>query len=327
MAILITGGAGYIGSHMASELIDKDIETVVIDNLSTGNREAVLTDKFYEGDIRDKNMLDRIFTENKIDAVIHFAASSIVPESIADPQKYYDNNVAGTLELLKAMKRHGVMKIVFSSTAAVYGEAGGAPISEQDAADPKSPYGETKLSIEKMLHWFSQAYGMRYTALRYFNACGAHSEGILGEVRENETHLIPIILQYLLGERDRFYIYGNDYDTPDSTCIRDYIHVIDLVKAHSAALEYLDKGGESDVFNLGIGKGFSVMEIIRAAEKATGKRIDYEISDRRPGDPAILVASVKKAREKLGWEARIRDPVEIISDAWRFFKSHPKGYN
>lgn len=326
MAVLITGGAGYIGSHMTVELMDKNIDAVVIDNLSTGNRKAVLTKNFYNGDIRNSSTLDKIFKENEIEVVIHFAASSIVPESIINPQEYYDNNVNGTLELLKAMIRHDVKKIVLSSTAAVYGEAKNIPILENDATNPKSPYGETKLSIEKMLYWFSKAYGIKYASLRYFNACGAHPEGILGEVRAKETHLIPIILQFLMGKREELYIYGNDYDTPDSTCIRDYIHVTDLVKAHSAALEYLNQGGKCDVFNLGIGKGFSVLEIIKAAEKATGKKVDYKISDRRAGDPAILVASVKKAHEKLGWKAHITDPVEIISDAWRFTQKHPDGY-
>lgn len=327
MAILVTGGAGYIGSHMTAQLLENRVDTVVLDNLSTGNRKAVLTDKFHEGDIRDRAVLDKVFTKNRIDAVIHFAASSIVPESVENPEKYYDNNLGGTLELLKAMRRHGVSKIVFSSTAAVYGNAGDGPITESTPTNPQSPYGETKLAIEKMLHWFETAYGFRYAALRYFNACGAHPEGILGEWRENETHLIPILLQHIAGKRKEFHIYGDDYDTPDSTCIRDYIHVTDLVKAHSAALEHLENSGASGAFNLGIGRGFSVLEIVKAAEKATGGKVDCKIAGRRAGDPPVLVASVEKARKILNWEARIRDPVKIIKDAWNFYKNHPNGYN
>lgn len=326
MAVLVTGGAGYIGSHMVLELLEKGFEPIVIDNLSTGNKEAVRTPDFYEGDIRNPDDLDRVFNNHKIDSVIHFAASSLVAESMEDPLKYYDNNIYGTKCLLEAMVRHGVSNIVFSSTAAVYGESEEIPISETTPVNPKNPYGETKLAIEKMMNWASNAHDIRFVALRYFNACGAHKGGDTGEWRNIETHLIPIVLQYVMGLRDNLTVYGNDYATPDGTCIRDYIHVMDLVRAHTAALEYLRSGGESDIFNLGSGKGFSVLEIIKAASVVVGKDIKYKSGDRRAGDPAVLIASKGKAEKVLGWELHIKDLVEIITDAWNFYKRHPEGY-
>jgi UDP-glucose 4-epimerase len=326
MKVLVTGGAGYIGSHMIAELMENGHEPIAFDNLSTGNRKAVMCDGFYLGDIRNPLDLDRVFNENKFDAVIHFAASSLVGESMGNPLKYYNNNVHGTATLLEAMGRHGVRNIVFSSTAAVYGEADEVPISEKTPVNPKSPYGETKLAIEKMIAWASCAMGINYISLRYFNACGAHKSGKIGEWRENETHLIPIILQNVLGLRKDFRVFGNDYDTPDGTCIRDYIHVMDLVRAHTAAMMYLHEGGKSDIFNLGIGKGFSVLQIVRAAEEATGRKVEYTIEGRRAGDPAVLVASNDKAREILSWKAVEDDPVEIIKDAWNFYTRHPGGY-
>ena len=327
MAVLVTGGAGYIGSHMVAELLENGIETVVIDNLSTGNREAVLCEKFYKGDIRNANDLNRVFTENKIDSVIHFAASSLVGESVSKPLKYYNNNVHGTSVLLAIMKKYGVKNIVFSSTAAVYGEVENLPITEKTPVNPKSPYGETKLTIEKMIDWVAQSSGLKYVSLRYFNACGAHKSGKIGEWRKHETHLIPIVLQYVMGMRDSLKVYGDDYKTPDGTCIRDYIHVVDLVKAHIAALKYLENGSESETFNLGMGKGFSVLEIIKAAEKVVGKEILYDMTERRAGDPAILIASNSKAIRELDWDCNFEDPEEIIEDAWNFYKTHPKGYN
>ncbi len=327
MAVLVTGGAGYIGSHMVAELLENGIETVVIDNLSTGNREAVLCEKFYKGDIRNTNDLKRVFTENKIDSVIHFAASSLVGESVSKPLKYYNNNVHGTSVLLAVMKKYGVKNIVFSSTAAVYGEVENLPITEKTPVNPKSPYGETKLAIEKMIDWVAQSSGLKYVSLRYFNACGAHKSGKIGEWRKHETHLIPIVLQYVMGMRDSLKVYGDDYKTPDGTCIRDYIHVVDLVKAHTAALKYLENGSSSEIFNLGMGKGFSVLEIIKAAEKVVGKEILYDMTERRAGDPAILIASNSKAIRELDWDCNFEDPEEIIEDAWNFYKIHPKGYN
>ncbi len=327
MAVLVTGGAGYIGSHMVAELLENKIETVVLDNLSTGNREAVLCDRFYEGDIKNSSDLDKVFSENEIDSVIHFAASSLVGESMSNPLKYYNNNVCGTAVLLEAMIKYDVKNLVFSSTAAVYGETDAIPITEETPVNPKSPYGETKLAIEKMIDWTARSSGINYISLRYFNACGAHKNGRIGEWRTHETHLIPLILQYSRGLRDGFKVFGNDYDTPDGTCVRDYIHVIDLVKAHTAALVYLKSGGKSEIFNLGLGNGFSVLEIIRAAEKVIGQKIKYTVSERREGDPAVLIASNEKARKMLLWECKIKDPVEIIEDAWKFYLKHPKGYN
>jgi UDP-glucose 4-epimerase len=311
---------------MIAELNEKGHDAIAFDNLSTGNRKAVRDNPFYEGDIRNPDDLDRVFRENKIDTVIHFAASSLVGESMTNPLKYYDNNVYGTARLLEAMGRHGIADIVFSSTAAVYGEAAEVPLSETSAVKPKNPYGETKLAMEKMISWASGAMGIRYVSLRYFNACGAHKSGDIGEWRKDETHLIPIILQNILGMRNCLKVFGNDYDTPDGTCVRDYIHVMDLASAHTAAMLYLKDGGKPDIFNLGIGKGFSVLEIIEAAKKATGHEVNFTYEGRRAGDPAILIASNDKARKVLSWEHQNDDPVEIIKDAWNFYTRHPGGY-
>ena len=327
MAILVCGGAGYIGSHAVHQLIEKGEEVVIVDNLQTGHRGAIhARAKFYEGDIRDCAVLDAIFTENEIEAVIHFAANSLVGESMEKPLLYFYNNVYGMQVLLEAMVRHGVDKIVFSSTAAVYGEPKRVPILEDDATEPTNTYGETKLTMEKMMKWVSRADGVRYVSLRYFNAAGALSDGSIGEDHKTETHLIPLILQVPNGKRAHITIYGDDYKTPDGTCLRDYIHVVDLADAHVLALEYLRKGGESDIFNLGNGQGFSVKEMIAAAEKATGKKIAAEIGARRAGDPAQLIASSDKARRVLGWQPRFIDVEEIIATAWKWHEKHPAGY-
>ena len=327
MAILVCGGAGYIGSHAVHQLIEKGEEVVIVDNLQTGHRGAIhARAKFYEGDIRDCAVLDAIFTENEIEAVIHFAANSLVGESMEKPLLYFNNNVYGMQVLLEAMVRHGVDKIVFSSTAAVYGEPKRVPILEDDATEPTNTYGETKLTMEKMMKWVSRADGVRYVSLRYFNAAGALSDGSIGEDHKTETHLIPLILQVPNGKRAHITIYGDDYKTPDGTCLRDYIHVVDLADAHVLALEYLRKGGESDIFNLGNGQGFSVKEMIAAAEKATGKKIAAEIGARRAGDPAQLIASSDKARRILGWQAHFTDVEEIIATAWKWHEKHPAGY-
>ena len=324
MAILVCGGAGYIGSHAVHQLIEK---VVIVDNQQTGHRGAIhARAKFYEGDIRDCAVLDAIFTENEIEAVIHFAANSLVGESMEKPLLYFNNNVYGMQVLLEAMVRHGVDKIVFSSTAAVYGEPKRVPILEDDATEPTNTYGETKLTMEKMMKWVSRADGVRYVSLRYFNAAGALSDGSIGEDHKTETHLIPLILQVPNGKRAHITIYGDDYKTPDGTCLRDYIHVVDLADAHVLALEYLRKGGESDIFNLGNGQGFSVKEMIAAAEKATGKKIAAEIGARRAGDPAQLIASSDKARRVLGWQPRFIDVEEIIATAWKWHEKHPAGY-
>ena len=327
MAILVCGGAGYIGSHAVHQLIEKGEDVVIVDNLQTGHRGALhAAAKFYEGDIRDAAVLDRIFTENEIEAVIHFAANSLVGESMEKPLLYFNNNVYGMQVLLEAMVRHGVAKIVFSSTAAVYGEPKRVPILEDDATEPTNTYGETKLTMEKMMKWVSRADGVRYVSLRYFNAAGALPDGSIGEDHKTETHLIPLILQVPNGKREYITIYGDDYATPDGTCLRDYIHVVDLADAHVLALEYLRKGGESNIFNLGNGQGFSVREMIEAAKRATGKEIAAKLGARRAGDPAQLIASSEKARRILGWQPRFTDVQEIIATAWKWHEKHPAGY-
>ncbi|WP_039969342.1 UDP-glucose 4-epimerase GalE [Selenomonas artemidis] len=327
MAILVCGGAGYIGSHAVHQLIARGEEVVIVDNLQTGHRGALHPQAtFCEGDIRDAAALDRIFTERSIEAVLHFAANSLVGESMEQPLLYFNNNVYGMQVLLEAMVRHGVDKIVFSSTAAVYGEPKRVPIREDDETNPTNAYGETKLTMEKMMKWVSRASGVRYVSLRYFNAAGALPDGSIGEDHKTETHLIPLILQVPTGRRDHITVYGDDYPTPDGTCLRDYIHVVDLADAHMRALDYLRRGGESDIFNLGSGSGFSVKEMIAAAEKATGKAIAVEIGARRAGDPAQLIASSEKARTVLGWQPQFTDVEEVIGTAWRWHAAHPHGY-
>lgn len=327
MAILVLGGAGYIGSHTVYELIDAGRDVVVADNLLTGFRAAVHPKaRFYQLDIRDRSALDELFTKEKIEGVIHFAASSQVGESMSDPLKYYDNNLHGTMVLLQAMVAHGVDKIVFSSTAATYGEPERVPILETDRTDPTNCYGETKLAMEHMMRWVSRAHGLKYVALRYFNACGAHPSGAIGEVHNPETHLIPLILQVPNGQREKISIFGDDYPTKDGTCIRDYIHVSDLAQAHILALDHLLQGGESDVFNLGNGVGFTVKEVIDVARAVTGHPIPAETCPRRAGDPAQLIASSKKAVEQLGWKPKYNDLNTIIASAWKWHSAHPRGY-
>ena len=328
MSILLTGGTGYIGSHTVYELIDKGEDVVVADDLLTGFREAVHPKaKFYRGDIRDRAFIDSVFDREDIDGVIHFAAFSQVGESMTRPLKYYNNNLCGTETLLESMVAHGVDKIVFSSTAATYGEPERIPILETDRTAPTNTYGETKLSMEKMFHWTGQAHNLRYVSLRYFNACGAHPNGQIGEAHDPETHLIPLILQVPLGQRDHIAIFGTDYDTPDGTCVRDYIHVSDLAQAHIRALRYLREGGKSDIFNLGNGVGFSVREVIETARKVTGHPIPATEEARRAGDPSTLIASSAKAKEILGWDPQFDDLETIISTAWKWHQSHPNGYS
>ena len=327
MKILVTGGAGYIGSHAVRALIEAGREVVVLDDLSTGFREAVHPDaKFYKIDIHDGEALDKLFQAEDIAGVIHFAAFSQVGESMKKPLKYYDNNLSGTLSLIKAMVRNNVKYIVFSSTAATYGEPERVPILESDRTQPTNCYGETKLAIEKMMKWTGGAHDLHYVALRYFNACGAHPSGEIGEAHDPETHLIPLILQVPLGKREAISVFGDDYPTKDGTCIRDYIHVCDLSDAHILALDYLMKGGESDVFNLGNGEGFTVKEVIETARRVTGHPIPAEICPRRAGDPAQLVASSEKARSILGWKPRYNDLETIIQTAWDWHRNHPNGY-
>ena len=328
MRLLVLGGAGYIGSHTAVELLDRGHEVVIADNLITGYKQAVPKEAvFYQGDIRDYNFLNNLFKTEKIDAVTHFAAFSLVGESVTNPLKYYENNLYGTKVLLQAMIDNNVDKIVFSSTAATYGEPENIPILESDRTCPTNPYGETKLAMEKMMKWSANAYQLRYVSLRYFNACGAHKSGKLGEAHNHESHLIPLVLQVPNGKRESVSIYGTDYDTPDGTCIRDYIHVTDLAEAHILAVEYLMKGGESNVFNLGNGVGYSVREVIETARKVTGHPIPAVEIPRRAGDPARLVASGEKAKTVLGWEPKITSLEDIIRSAWVWHSTHPNGYN
>ncbi len=267
MNILVCGGAGYIGSHMVAHLLENNHNVVILDNLQTGHKDAILGGKFYLGNLKDSIILDKIFTENKIDAVIDFAANSLVGESVENPLKYFDNNIGSTISLLQSMNKHNIKYIVFSSTAATYGEPENVPIQEQDKTFPTNPYGESKLAVEKILKWCDNAYGIKYTALRYFNACGAHINGKIGEDHNPESHLIPIILQAAMGKRDKIMIFGDDYNTEDGSCVRDYVHVSDLASAHLLALKRLQSGGESKIYNLGNGKGFSVKEVVEVAKK------------------------------------------------------------
>ncbi|KJE25818.1 UDP-glucose 4-epimerase GalE [Geobacillus thermoleovorans] len=324
--ILVCGGAGYIGSHAVYRLIEKGENVVVVDNLQTGHKEAVHREAvFCEGDIRDREFLREVFRRHDIEAVIHFAANSLVGESMEEPLKYYDNNVYGTQVLLEVMKEFGVKQIVFSSTAAVYGEPKQIPIVETDPTEPTNAYGETKLAMEKMMKWADRAYGIRSISLRYFNVAGAYGTTI-GEDHNPETHLIPLILKVPLGQREEILIFGDDYDTPDGTCIRDYIHVLDLVDAHFLALEKLRNGAASDVYNLGNGNGFSVKEVIEAARQVTGHPIPARVMSRRPGDPARLVASSEKAKRELGWNPKYPSITDIVASAWEWHQARPNGY-
>ena len=327
MAVLICGGAGYIGSHNVRAFMAHGEEVIVVDSLETGHKKSIPSGvKFYHGDIRDSEILDRIFTENNIEAVVHFCAFSLVGESVEQPLKYFNNNVGGMISLLEAMQRHEIKRIIFSSTAATYGEPKRIPILETDETNPTNPYGESKLIMEKMMKWVSQRYDIRYVSLRYFNVAGAWHDGTIGEDHRHETHLIPLILQVPLGKREHVTVYGDDYPTQDGTCIRDYVHVEDLAQAHILALEYLRNGGESNVFNLGSGDGYSVMEMINAARTATGKDIKIEIGKRRAGDPAKLVADSNKAHEILKWQPKITSMENIIASAWKWHSTHPNGY-
>lgn len=325
--ILVCGGAGYIGSHTVYELVNRGEEVVIVDSLITGHIEAVNKKaKFYQGDIRDLEFMDKVFTENSIDAVIHFAASSLVGESMTNPLKYYENNVYGTQRLLTAMNKHGVKKIVFSSTAATYGEPENTPILETDRTVPTNPYGETKLAMEKMIKWADYAYGIKYIALRYFNVAGAYVTGEIGEDHSPETHLIPLILQVPLKKREFITIFGEDYDTEDGTCVRDYIHVTDLADAHILAVQKLIEGVDSNVYNLGNGEGFSVKQMIEAAREVTKDEIKAVVAERRAGDPAKLVASSEKAKRELGWKPKYTDVKELINSAWVWHQKHPNGF-
>lgn len=327
MAILVCGGAGYIGSHMVAELLAQNKEVIILDNFEKGHEDAILGGKIYKGDLRDKNILDKIFTENHVEAVIDFAAYSLVGESMVEPLKYFNNNVSGTISLLEAMKKYGVKYIVFSSTAATYGEPENTPILENDKTIPTNAYGESKLLVEKILKWCDTCYGIKFTVLRYFNAAGAHINGKIGEDHSPETHLIPLILQVALNKRDEIMIFGDDYKTKDGTCVRDYIHVSDLASAHLLALNRLIDGGESRIYNLGNGTGFTVKEVIEVARKVTNHPIPAKIAPRRAGDPAILIASSDKAIYELNWKPKFNSLETIIETAWKWHSSHIDGYS
>lgn len=327
MNILVTGGAGYIGSHTVKMLNKMGKNVVVYDNLVKGHRDAVKCPHFVEGDIFDSEKLEWTIKNYDIDSVVHFAAYSLVGESMEKPQMYYYNNVQGTLNLLEVMLKNNVKKLVFSSTAAVYGEPERVPITEDISKNPTNVYGRTKLIMENAMEDYSRSYGLKYVALRYFNACGADDEGDIGEDHSPETHLIPLVLQTCLGKRESIKIFGDDYNTKDGTCIRDYIHVNDLAEAHILALEALYDGKNSNVYNLGNGNGFTVKEIIEAAEEVTGINIKKEIAPRRAGDPAVLIASSEKIRRELNWNPKYTDIKRIIETAWKWHKNHPNGYD
>jgi len=318
--ILVLGGAGYIGSHAALILKEKGFNPFIYDNLSTGHKELVSGNTLINADISDSEALKKAFQENNIDTVMHFAASSLVEESTRDPLLYYENNVKNTITLLAAMKEVNVKKIIFSSSAAVYGEPIVTPITEAHQTKPLNTYGKTKLMIEQILEDLSRAYGLQYVSLRYFNAAGAHSTGSIGEWHAPESHLIPLVLDAALGKRDNIKIFGSDYDTPDGTCIRDYIHVTDLISAHIAALEFLDNGNNKGIFNLGNGKGHSILEVLESARRVCDVDIPALKASRRKGDPAVLIASRIKAKEILGWESEINNIDDIIASAWKWHK-------
>lgn len=328
MSILVLGGAGYIGSHAVYQLIEKGYEVVVIDNLQTGHEQAVHSKAtFYRGDIREIGFLRNVFAKEKIHAVMHFAANSMVGESMENPLKYFDNNVYGAQILLEAMNEFGIKNIVFSSTAATYGEPKQVPITEDMPTNPTNPYGESKLAMEKLMKWCDVAYGIKYVSLRYFNVAGARRDGEIGEHHATETHLIPLVLQVALGQREYITVFGGDYNTKDGTCIRDYIHVEDLIEAHILAMNYILNRGESNIFNLGSNQGFSVKEIIEAAREITKHPIPVKMGERRAGDPSTLIASSQKAEKILGWEPKCTLVHEIIADAWNWHQHHPFGYN
>jgi UDP-glucose 4-epimerase len=326
MRILVTGGAGYIGSHAVRLFLARGHDVWVYDNLSMGHRAAVPADRLIVGDLADIPHLDQEILGKRIEAVVHFAAFTYVGESVREPGKYYQNNLVNTLNLMECLRRNRVWRFVFSSTAATYGNPERVPISEDAPQKPINPYGASKLTVERALADYAQAYQWGYAALRYFNACGASPDGAIGEDHDPETHLIPLVIQTVLGQKPHIEIFGTDYATPDGTCIRDYIHVDDLAEAHLLALQSLEPGKELR-YNLGIGRGSSVREVIRAVEEVTAKTVPVEEGPRRPGDPDVLVASSEKIQRELGWRPRYTDLKAIIETAWNWHRRHPKGYN
>jgi UDP-glucose 4-epimerase len=327
MNVLITGGAGYIGSHCAKFFHQQGVNTIVLDNLLFGHREAVKYGKFIEGDFGDKQLVNKIFQLEKIDAIIHFAALADVADSVKNPNKYYDTNVSRMITLLDAMVENHVQYFVFSSSASTFGEPKYVPIDEQHIQDPINPYGETKLIGEKLLRDYEQAYGIHYSALRYFNASGADLDGELGEAHDPEHHLLPLIFRTALGQREKLFVYGNDYETPDGTCVRDFVHVMDLAAAHYLALNFIRQHNVSECFNLGNSIGYSVLEVIHSFERIANRKVNFEFVDKRAGDPAILVASNQKAKDVLQWEPKYSSLETILTTAWEWEKkmlSHGK---
>lgn len=324
--ILIVGGAGYIGSHVNKLLTEKNYETIVLDNLSCGHKESIKWGEFCQVDLADVDKLDEVFTNYDIDAVMHFSSFIEVGESVQNPEKYYTNNVVNTMNLLNVMKKHDVKKFIFSSTCATYGVPQKIPLVEDHPQNPINPYGWTKLMVERILKDYDAAYGLKSVILRYFNASGADESGEIGEAHDPESHLIPLILDAAIQKRDNIKIFGTDYDTPDGTCIRDYIHVTDLADAHLLALKYLEKENTSNEFNLGNGRGFSVREVIDSVKKVTGRTFNVVETQRREGDPAILIGSSKKAQELLGWNPQYADIDKIVETAWNWHKKLNKEY-
>jgi len=326
MTILVTGGAGYIGSHVVQMLIERGYDVTVFDNLQAGYRQAVHEKAtFVEGDLMNPDDLNNLFASGSFDGIMHFASHIQVGESMRSPFKYLRDNITGLVNLLEVAARHDVKRFILSSTAALFGTPEQMPITEAEALDPGSIYGETKYVAERLLRWMDELYGMKFCALRYFNACGAHPDGHIGEAHDPETHLIPLVLQVALGQREHIIVFGEDYDTPDGTCVRDYVHVLDLAQAHILALEAL-KDGESRVYNLGSGQGFSVLEVIETCRKVTGHAIPVQMGDRRPGDLPRLVADSLKIKQELGWEPEYDDLEKIVQTAWNWHSNHPKGY-
>jgi UDP-glucose 4-epimerase len=326
MRILVTGGAGYIGSHAVRLFLARGHDVWVYDNLSAGHRASVPADRLIVADLSEQQRLDHVLVMHRIEAVVHFAAFALVGESVTNPAKYYQNNLVNTLYLLDALRRHRIGRIVFSSTCATYGVPEITPITEHEKQRPINPYGNTKLAVEHALADFAAAYGWGYAALRYFNAAGAAPDGGIGEDHDPETHLIPIVLQAVLGQRAAVEVFGTDYPTADGACIRDYIHVDDLAEAHLLALEALAPGKQMR-YNLGTGRGYSVREVIRAAEEVTGKKVPVKEGPRRPGDPPMLVAAAEKIQRELGWKPRYTDLRSIMETAWNWHRRHPKGYD
>jgi UDP-glucose 4-epimerase len=324
--IVVVGGAGYIGSHMVRCLLQHREDVLVLDNLEQGHRDALLGGKLVEADLRRREDLDRVFRQANVECVLHFAAYAAVGDSVRNPATYYENNVVGCYTLLEAMRAHKIDKLIFSSSAAVYGEPFTVPIPEDHPKNPTNPYGETKWVMERMLQWYGQAYGIRSVSLRYFNAAGADPEGLIGEDHDPEQHLIPVALLAALGKRDKLKIFGTDWDTPDGTCIRDFVHVSDLAEAHFLALQALRNGAQTNAYNLGNGQGFSVNEVIGAVQKVIGRTVPTEAAPRRPGDPARLIASSHRAKSELKWNPKYPQIEVIIQHAWAWRKSMQDGY-